>query len=186
MRAFSGSAWDVPWRNCRLRSRQQMQSQVRENSRSGTHRALDSRRSARYRRPMEIRLPSRRHDAERAWLGPPLSLITFEISPLSSSATVIMWWKRTVGLCRHFDGAGEHDVWMAEDAVDAEPPGFVIRDVVRDFVRRPAIGSGSARETCLVGRIVGNLGLIEVGAAVIAVPQTPGTAGDARRRDRRP
>ena len=24
------------------------------------------------------------------------------------------------GLSRHFDGAGEHNIWMAEDAVDSE------------------------------------------------------------------
>ena len=32
------------------------------------------------------------------WVGPPLSSMTLEISPRLSRATVIMWWKRTLGV----------------------------------------------------------------------------------------
>jgi len=39
-----------------------------------------------------------------------------------------------VGVAGDFDGASEDDVRMAEDAVDAEAPGFVIGDAVGDFV----------------------------------------------------
>src|SRR5580704_19250565 len=60
---------------------------------------------------------------------------------------------------------------MAEDRVDAETPGFVSRHVVRDFIGGPAVGAGSGCEAGLIGGIVGDLGLVEVGAAVVAVPQ---------------
>ena len=63
------------------------------------------------------------------------------------------------------------DVGMAEDAVDAEAPGFVAGDIVGDFVGGPAVGAGRRGVAGLVGRVVGDFGLIEVGAAVVAVPQ---------------
>ena len=71
----------------------------------------------------------------------------------------------------NFDGAGEHDVWFFEDAVDAEAPGFVAGDGVGDFVGGPAVGTSGAGEAGLVGRIVGDFGLVEVGAAGVAVPE---------------
>jgi hypothetical protein len=71
----------------------------------------------------------------------------------------------------NFDGTAEHDVWFAEDAVDAESPGFVAGDGVGDFVGCPAVGAGSAGEARLIGGIVGDLGLVEVGAAGVAVPE---------------
>ena len=70
-----------------------------------------------------------------------------------------------------FNGARQRDVGMAENAVDAESPGFVAGDVVGNFVRGPSVDAGSRGPACLVGRVVGNFGLVEVGAAVIAVPQ---------------
>ena len=70
-----------------------------------------------------------------------------------------------------FDGVGEEDVGVGEDAVGAEAPGFVIGDGVGDFVGGPAVGAGGAGVGGLVGWIVGDLGLIEVGAAVVAVPE---------------
>jgi hypothetical protein len=39
----------------------------------------------------------------------------------------------------NFDGAGEHDLGMPEDAVDAEAPGFVAGYGVGDFVGGPAV-----------------------------------------------
>ena len=71
----------------------------------------------------------------------------------------------------NFDGTAEDDVGLAKDAVDAESPGFVAGDRVGDFVGCPAVGGGSAGEARLVGRIVGDLGLIEVGAAGVAIPE---------------
>ena len=79
--------------------------------------------------------------------------------------------KADVGIERDLDGSGEGDVRMAEDAVDAEAPGFVPGDAVGDFVGGPAVGAGSAGVAGLVGRIVGDLGLVEVGAAGVAVPE---------------
>ena len=70
-----------------------------------------------------------------------------------------------------FDGAGEHDIGMPEDAVDAEAPGLVAGDGVGDFVGSPAVGAGGTGEAGLVGGIVGDLGLVEVGAAGVAVPE---------------
>ena len=63
------------------------------------------------------------------------------------------------------------DIGMAEDAVDAETPGFVGGHVVSHFVGGPAVGAGRGGVAGLVGRVVGDFGLIEVGAAVVAVPQ---------------
>ena len=79
--------------------------------------------------------------------------------------------KTNAGFGGDFDGVGEQDVRAAENTVGAESPGFVGCDGVGDFVRGPAFGARSAREAGLVGRIVGNLGLIEVGAAAVAVPK---------------
>ena len=71
----------------------------------------------------------------------------------------------------NFDGTAEHDVWFAKDAVDAESPGFVAGNGVGDFIRCPAVGTGCAREAGLVGGIVGDLGLIEVSSAGVAIPE---------------
>ena len=79
--------------------------------------------------------------------------------------------KADVGVDGDLDGAGEDDVWLPEDAVDAEPPGFVAGDGVGYFVGGPAVGVGSAGVAGLVRRIVGDFGLVEVGAAVVAVPE---------------
>ena len=79
--------------------------------------------------------------------------------------------KAHVGVDGDLDGAGKDDVRMAEDAVDAEAPGFVGGDFVGDLVGGPAVGAGGAGEAGLVGGIVGDFGLIEVGAAIVAVPE---------------
>ena len=71
----------------------------------------------------------------------------------------------------NFDGTVENDVWFAEDAVDAEAPGFVAGDGVGDFVGGPAVGVGGAGEAGLVRGIIGNLGLVEVSAAGVAIPE---------------
>src|SRR5882757_10233041 len=70
-----------------------------------------------------------------------------------------------VGIDRDLDGASEHDIRMPENAVDAESPGFVSCDSVGNFIRGPAVGARGAGVAGLIGRIVGNFGLIEVGAA---------------------
>ena len=47
------------------------------------------------------------------------------------------------GSAGNLDGAGEHDIGMAEDAVDAKAPGFVAGDGVGDFVGGPAVACGA-------------------------------------------
>ena len=79
--------------------------------------------------------------------------------------------KTNVGVDRDFDGACQVDIGMAEDAVDSEAPGFVAGDGVGYFVGGPAVGAGSTGVAGLVRRIVGDLGLVEVGAAGVAVPE---------------
>ena len=44
-------------------------------------------------------------------------------------------------------------------------------DGVGYFVGSPAVGAGGAGVAGLIGRIVGNFGLVEVGAAGVAVPE---------------
>ncbi len=76
-----------------------------------------------------------------------------------------------VGGDGNLDGAGEDDVGMAEDAVDAEAPSFVRGDGVGYFVGGPAVGAWGAGIAGLVGWVVGDFGLVEVGAAAVAVPE---------------
>ncbi len=76
-----------------------------------------------------------------------------------------------VGRKGDFDGVGEEDVGVGEDAVDAEAPGFVVGNAVGYFVGGPTIGAGGARVGGLGWRVVGDLGLVEVGAAAVAVPE---------------
>jgi hypothetical protein len=79
--------------------------------------------------------------------------------------------KADPGAIRDFDGAGQDDIGLGEHAVDAEPPGLVCGDIVSDLVRCPAIGPGCARISRLRGRVVGDFGLIEVGAATVTAPE---------------
>jgi hypothetical protein len=72
---------------------------------------------------------------------------------------------------RHLDGAGQHDVWTQKDAINSKAPSLVAGHIVRDFVRSPAVGSGCTRVTNLIGWIVGNLGLVEIGSSVISIPK---------------
>ena len=82
-----------------------------------------------------------------------------------------MWWKRTPGVTGTSMARVKRDVGMAEDRVDAESPGFVGGDVVSHFIGGPAVGAGCGGEAGLIGRVVRNLGLVEISAAVVAVPQ---------------
>jgi hypothetical protein len=79
--------------------------------------------------------------------------------------------KADVGIDRDFDCAGEHDVRMPEDAVDAESPGFVSCDSVGYFVRGPAVSARNVGEAGLIRRIVWDLRLVEVGAAAVTIPE---------------
>ena len=88
-----------------------------------------------------------------------------------SRATVIMWWKRRRSAIGHLDGAREHHVGMRGRRCRCRGPRLRGGDVVRHFVRGPAVSAGSAGVAGLVGRVVRNFGLIEVGSAVVAVPQ---------------
>src|SRR5208283_3043439 len=51
--------------------------------------------------------------------------------------------KANAGNARHFNGAGELDVGMAEDRVNAEAPGFMRGDAVGDFVGGPSIDASA-------------------------------------------
>ena len=80
------------------------------------------------------------------------------------------------GSDRHLNGAREHDVGMAKHRVNAKPPGFVAGNLICDLVGGPSVVGGtirirSAGEARLIGRVVGNLRLIEVGAPGVSVPQ---------------
>src|SRR5690349_7144960 len=75
------------------------------------------------------------------------------------------------GLFGHFDRSGQINVRLNEDAIDAESPGFVTCDGVRNFIRRPPVHSRSTGVACLIRWVVRNLGLIEVGSTTISVPQ---------------
>src|ERR1017187_3618965 len=75
---------------------------------------------------------------------------------------------RAVG---NFDGPAQHHAAIPEDAVDSEPPGFVASHILRHFVRSPSIRSRRACVARLVRRIVGNLGLVEVYAPTVTVPE---------------
>src|SRR6266851_469999 len=79
--------------------------------------------------------------------------------------------KADVWVGGNFDGTAEHDVGFEEDAVDAEAPGVVAREGAGHFVGGPAVGIGGAGVAGLVGGIVGDFGLVEVGAAGVALPE---------------
>src|SRR6185503_10609050 len=79
--------------------------------------------------------------------------------------------KTHAGALGNFDGAGKNHLGVAEHAVDSQAPGLVMGDFIGDLVRGPPVHAGRTRKAGLVGRIVRNLGLIEVGAAVLAVPK---------------
>ena len=67
--------------------------------------------------------------------------------------------------------ASQHNTGMKEDAVYSKAPRFMAGHTVRNFVRRPAVRSGSTLVTGLVGRVVGNFGLVEISPAVISIPE---------------
>ena len=75
-----------------------------------------------------------------------------------------------IGVDGDLDGASKNNLRMAEDAVDAEAPSFVAGHGAGYFVGGPAVGAGGAGEAGLIGRIVGNFGLVEVSTAGVAAP----------------
>ncbi len=82
-----------------------------------------------------------------------------------------MWWNWTSGSVGDLDGSSENDVRVAEDAVDAEATCFMVGDGVGDLVGGPSVDVGGAGVFGLVGWVVGDLRLVEVGAAAVAVPE---------------
>ena len=74
------------------------------------------------------------------------------------------------GIDGNLNSSREYHVGMAEDAVDAESPGFVAGNGIGDFVGSPTVSVGSARVAGLVGWVIWNFRLIEVGSAGIAIP----------------
>src|SRR5262249_15847707 len=69
------------------------------------------------------------------------------------------------------DRPAQIEVRFNEDAVYAESPRFVGRDGVRNFIGSPSVDSWTARITRLIRRVIGNLGLIEVGPSTVSVPK---------------
>src|SRR5205807_2468188 len=71
----------------------------------------------------------------------------------------------------NFYRSAEHDLRLDKDTVDAQSPGFVAGNRIRDFVRSPSIRSRGAGVARLVGGIVRNLRLIEISSAAIPIPK---------------
>src|ERR1019366_3092665 len=71
----------------------------------------------------------------------------------------------------NFDGPAQRHAAIPEHAVDSEPPGFVAGNILRHFVRSPSIRSRRACVARLVRRLLRNLGLIEVYAPTVTVPE---------------
>src|ERR1019366_8866509 len=78
--------------------------------------------------------------------------------------------KLHVGVVRSFEGPGQHDAFVTEDAIDAKSPSLVTGHIGRHLVGGPAVGAGCARVARLVRRIVGDLALVEVDPPAGAVP----------------
>ena len=118
-------------------------------------------------------------------VGPPASSMMLEISPLSSSATVIMLWKRTPGRFGHFDRARQDHVGVAEHAVNTQPPRLVMHDVIRHLVRRPAIHARRAGDSSpgRAGRRESRIDRSRCGRSRHST--APGIPGGARRTGRR-
>ena len=70
-----------------------------------------------------------------------------------------------------FNCACEYNIGMTKDAVNTEAPGFVVDYIVCNLVGSPAVGAGRGGVGRLIGRVIGDFRLIEVGSAIIAVPQ---------------
>src|SRR5215469_6258177 len=75
------------------------------------------------------------------------------------------------GFFGHLNRPAQIDVRFNEDAVHAEPPRFVARDPVRNFIGSPSVGSSAARITRLIRRVIWDLGLIEVSSSAVSVPK---------------
>ena len=73
------------------------------------------------------------------------------------------------GRGRRLDGVLGHDGRGVEHAIDAQPPGFMGRDRVAHLVGGVAVHLAMP-PGLLARRIVGHLGLVEVDAAAVAVP----------------
>ncbi len=79
--------------------------------------------------------------------------------------------KLDVGIVRNLNGPGDKDTGIVKDAVDAKAPSSVTGHSVGYLIGSPAIDAGCARIASLVGRIVRNLGLIEINPSAIAAPE---------------
>ncbi len=86
---------------------------------------------------------------------------------------------------RHFYGPGQHNLRTQKDTIDPEAPGLMAGHSIRHFVGSPAVGAGRAGIAGLIRRVVGNLGLVEIGSSVISIPQALEIADDVLRIDRR-
>ena len=67
--------------------------------------------------------------------------------------------------------ARQDNAGMKKDAIYSKAPRFMAGDTVRNFVGGPAVGSGSTSVTGLAGRVVRDLGLIEISPAVVSIPE---------------